>query len=92
MYDHHLISGTPICPSCDKDQDGALGGQRAPKNGDYCICAYCATITRYKVIDNKYSLYIATGRDFEIAQQDGLYAHLCILQEYIKQKIKQRKA
>lgn len=92
MHEHHLIGNTPICPNCKKDQDGALGGQTAPKNGSICICAYCAVITIYEVIGNAYKLRMATATDFSEMQDEGVLAKIYALQDYVKSKIEARKS
>lgn len=84
MHQHMLLGAIPTCPKCGKHQDGATGGDRAPMNGDYCVCYYCATISRYNVIDNNYTLIAATDEDIEIAKQSGIYTQLFILQELVK--------
>jgi len=37
------------CPACGETLDGATNttGTRAPKEGDWSVCAYCGTVLRY---------------------------------------------
>lgn len=88
MFSHqHKLSGDPpICPVCNKQQDGATGGDRAPKEGDYCICIYCATISVYHLNNNTYTLTQATEQDFEVAKQEGVYDEIKNLQTLIQLK------
>ena len=90
MHEHHLLGEVPKCPHCKRNQDGAYGKRRAPVNGDYCICVYCATISRYLIKDNNYTLIIATEKDFQIALEDGIYIELMAAQQLVKSKIKKQ--
>lgn len=88
----YLLPGTPpSCPNCKKNQDGAFGGNRMPQDGDYCVCIYCATISRYEVTDDTYALRVATEQDLEVARREGILAHLYATQDYAKFKIALRK-
>lgn len=71
------LTGHPVCPDCNKKQDGAVGfDAQMPREGDYCICAYCATISRYAVDNGEYKLRKATEEDFDVAAECGILAEL----------------
>ena len=44
----HDYDTTPCpCPWCGKENDGAAGGDRAPEDGDFGVCLYCANLLVY---------------------------------------------
>ena len=42
----HKVKAT-VCKTCHHEIDGAMGGENSPNEGDFSVCAYCATIGRY---------------------------------------------
>ena len=48
LYEHSHVVEKTTCKVCHHMLDGALAeGQAKPKEGDFSVCAYCATIGRY---------------------------------------------
>ena len=65
-----------------------MGGPLPPESGDYCICAYCGTVSRYTIIKNNYYLSEATKEDFDIAKANGILDGILAMQSIIKLKNK----
>lgn len=90
MHEHHIINSTPVCPVCNKKQDGALGAERAPNGGDYSVCAYCASINRYEFIKSKLSLRKVNKKDLEVARNEGILEQLIALHTVVLARVKSK--
>lgn len=84
MNTYQLPGEPPHCPNCNKKQDGATGEDRMPETGDYCVCFYCATISRYEVTNGVYKLKQATEQDLNNAQEAGVLGQLYAIQDFVK--------
>lgn len=80
------LPGKPTCPNCGKNQEVAMG-EEMPKNGDYCICSYCASINRYELTSGEYKIRICNDEDIFTAASCGMLPNLLAVQDFIKIKI-----
>lgn len=79
------------CPTCDKMLDGFSGLEesqegRGPKDGNFTICFYCASIHTYG--NNLTKLNACTESDLEKLKLEDVevWNQLIITQQYIKSR------
>src|SRR5690242_14337410 len=75
------------CPCCGVRINAAANGKQAPtpKNGDFAVCAKCATVIRVKVDSDGVSLHELSDEDwFEIGCQKELERDIKAIQQIIR--------
>ena len=78
------------CPHCNELLDCATGFSEhdKPKNNDFTICGFCASICVYDIKDGVISLRKPTDKELFDAEKTGFMKEIKEFQDFVKGKPK----